>query len=596
MNPTWRWARVGVCPMSASGRVANGLIPPNARLCDAFACYRLLHAGFFVDWLLPTELSARLPYLSVLVTIGEGTFEDEQRLALHQFLEGGGIWIAIGSPCDAPDLLGVALPAQGASPYRQLSEGYAVAERDCPAFQQEWGMLHCFGGTVVVPDKATEVWAYWLDAHGRDTGLPAITHRRVGAGHAVLYAVHLGETFLRIQLGRAVSEPLIPPADAPPEASLALRTEDATRLDWYLDRTQVEAGQLCFAKPVADLWAESLIRTVLWAGQQRGEVVPMQWYYPAFATALGVMSVTSEPEATDYETSLNHLLTLAGVRAVWCISDAARQPHFYRELLKREHELALRFQPDAEQFCRTSTLQGQVDSLRRFTGVRAIHSVQVAGLAWRGGTEFYAHAEHAQLLCELSRGGYHPHASGFLFGTAHPFRVPNPQRPAEPYQPFIVPLHAYRALEWVSSGLITALLERATERHGVYHITVCPSVLSSPVQADGLMRLIGRARYLGAEWYTAREVAHWLNARLNLRYKLQGTSGQLELGLLSVTPMHRLGLLLFTPLRGWANVGDQQTDLQPAEYYGYPCLTLETDLVEKTVREIRFFEVASNAA
>lgn len=582
--------------MSASGRAANGPIPLNARLREAFACYRLLHAGFFVDWLLPAELSARLPHLSVLITLGEGTLGDEQRLALLRFLEGGGVWVAIGSPCDAPDLLGVRQPSRSDSRYQQLSEGYAVAERDSPAFLREWGMLHCFGGAAVAPEEATEVWAHWLDAHGRDTGLPAITHRRVGAGHAILYAVHLGETFLRVQLGRTVCEPHIPPADAQPEPSTTLRTEDATRLDWYLDRSQEEREHPCFAKPVADLWAESLIRTVLWAGQQRGEVVPMQWYYPARTAALGVLSVACEPEAADYEPALNHLLTLAGVRAVWCVSEAARQPQLYRDLLKREHELALRFQPDPEQFCRTSTLQGQVDSLRRFTGVRAVHSVQVAGLAWRGSTEFYAYAENAQLLCELSRGGYHPYASGFLFGTAHPFRAPNLQRPAEPYQLFVVPLLAYRALEWVSSTHANALLERTVGNHGVYHITICPSVLSSPLQADGLMRLIGRARHLGVEWRPAREVAQWLNARLNLRYKLQGALGQLELGLLSTTAMRRLGLLFFTPRRGWANVGDQQVELQPAEYYGYPCLTLETDLIEKTVRAIHLFEIASDAA
>jgi hypothetical protein len=37
-------------------------------------------------------------------------------------------------------------------------------------------------------------------------------------------------------------------------------------------------------------------------------------------------------------------------------------------------------------------------------------------------------------------------------------------------------------------------------------------------------------------------------------------------------------------------------ELQPAEYYGARCLALETDLIEKTVREIRLFEVASEAA
>ncbi|MCX7924658.1 MAG: hypothetical protein N2554_02470 [Fimbriimonadales bacterium] len=596
MSPSWKWARVGVCPMTATGRITSGVIPLNARLFEAFACYRLAHAGFLLDWLLPAELPARLPHLSILITIGHGAFGDATRLALNQFLESGGVWVAIGSPCDAPDLLGVE-PQQHPDGARvSLSEGYACAERDAPLFLRDWELLHGFGGTAVSVQEGTDIWARWLDPHGRDRGLPALTHRSVGAGHAILYAVHVGETMARIQMGRPVSEPRLLPPDASPDEEPTLHSEDASRLDWYLDRVPCGDKSLCFAKPVADLWAESLIRAILWAGQQRGEVVPMFWYYPAFAPAASVLSIASEPEHAEYESPLNHLLTLTGVRAVWCLSEAIHNPNFYRDLAKRDHEIGIRFQPDPDHFCRTSTLQGQVDNLRRFTGVRAITATQVADLAWRGCQEFYHYAENAQILSDLSRGGYHPQASGFAFGSAHPFRAYNPQRPSEPYAVFTVPLIAYRAIEWVSAPQANLLLEQTVKAHGVYHITVSPAVLSSQAQADALMRLLGRSRHLGAEWRTAQELVHWLGARLNIRYKLSSVPGQMELGLLSMSPLHRLGLLLFTPLRGWANISGQPHELTPAEYYGYPCLTLETDLIEKAVREIRLFEKASEAA
>ncbi|MFN3689488.1 MAG: hypothetical protein ACK4UU_01030, partial [Fimbriimonadales bacterium] len=547
MSPTWKWARIGVCPMTATARSNAGVIPLNARLFEAFACYRLAHAGFLLDWLVPAELPARLPYLSVLITIGHGTFGDATRLALNQFLESGGVWIAVGSPCDAPDLLGVEPQLHRSGALMHLGEGYACTEVEHPVFQREWGLLHGFGGVAVGAAEGTEVWARWLDPHGRDTGLPALTHRSVGAGHAILYAVHVGETLARIQMGRPVSEPRLLPPDAPLDEEPHLRSEDASRLDWHLDRAPCGEETLCFAKPVADMWVESLVRALLWAGQQRGEVVPMVWYYPAFAPAVSVLSVISEPEHADYETPLNHLLTLTGVRAVWCLSEAIHNPNFYRDLAKREHEIGVRFQPDPDHFCRASTLQGQVDNLRRFTGVRAITAVQVADLAWRGCYEFYHYAEQAQIVSDLSRGGFHPQASGFPFGSAHPFRVPNPQRPHEPYAVFTVPLTAYRAVEWVSASQANALLDYAAKAHGVYHITISPAVLSAQVQADALMRLVGRSRHLGVEWRTAREVAHWLDARLHIRYKLASRPGQLELGLLAQTSLHRLGLLLFTP-------------------------------------------------
>ncbi|GIV05148.1 MAG: hypothetical protein KatS3mg016_0723 [Fimbriimonadales bacterium] len=596
MAPIWKWTRVGVCPMTATDRVNSGVAPLNARLFEMFACYRLAHAGFLLDWLLPAELPARLPHLSVLITLGHGAFGDATRLALHQFLENGGVWIAIGSPCDAPDLLGVEPKTHPNGMLIQLGEGYACTEHDNPLFQQEWGLLHAFGGVMVSATDGTTIWARWLDPHARDTGLPAITCRAVGAGYAILYTLHVGETMARIQIGRPVSEPRLLPPDAPPDDETTMHSEDASRLDWYLDRAPCGDGQLCFAKPVADLWAESLTRAVLWAGQQRGEVTPMFWYYPNLAPAVSVLSILSEPGHADHETPLSHLLTLTGVRATWCLSEAIHNPNFYRDLVKREHEIGIRFQPDAEHFCRSSTLQGQVDNLRRFTGVRAITAVQVAELAWRGCHEFYNYAENAQLLSDLSRGGYHPQASGFPFGSAHPFRPPNPQRPHEPYALFTIPLTAYRAIEWVDATQANALLDQVVKTHGVYHITISPSVLASQMHADALMRLLGRSRHCGSEWRTAQEVATWLGARLNIRYKLNSLPGQMELGLLSLRTMHRFGLLLFTPLRGRATSGEQQIELTPAEFYGYPCLALTTDLVEKTVREIRLFELDSKAA
>lgn len=596
MAPIWKWTRVGVCPMTATARVNGGVIPLNARLFEMFACYRLAHAGFLLDWLLPAELPARLPHLSVLITIGHGAFGDATRLALHQFLESGGVWIAIGSPCDAPELLGVEPKAHPNGMPIQLGEGYACTEGDNPLFHRDWELLHAFGGVMVSALGGTTVWAQWLDPHGRDTGLPAITYCPVGAGHAILYAVHVGETMARIQMGRPVSEPRLLPPDAPPDEEATLHSEDASRLDWYLDRASCGDGQLCFAKPVADLWAESLIRAVLWSGQQRGEVTPMFWYYPDFAPAVSVLSIISGSEHADYETPLNHLLTLTGVRATWCLSEATHNPNFYRDLVKREHEIGIRFQPDAEHFCRASTLQGQVDNLRRFTGVRAITAVQVADLAWRGCHEFYHYAENAQLLSDLSRGGYHPQASGFPFGSTHPFRAYNPQCPQEPYTLFTIPLIAYRAIEWVGATQANALLDQVVKAHGVYHITVSPTVLTSQAQADALMRLLGRSRHHGAEWRTAQEIAHWFGARLSIRYKLSSLPGQMEMGLLSSNSLHRFSLLLFTPLKGRATSSEQPIELTPAEYYGYPCLTLETDLIEKTVREIRLFEVASEAA
>jgi len=41
MNAVWKWARIGVCPMTATGRISGGVVPLNARAYEYFACYWL---------------------------------------------------------------------------------------------------------------------------------------------------------------------------------------------------------------------------------------------------------------------------------------------------------------------------------------------------------------------------------------------------------------------------------------------------------------------------------------------------------------------------------------------------------------------------
>ncbi|MCS7066198.1 MAG: hypothetical protein NZL85_07985, partial [Fimbriimonadales bacterium] len=515
------------------------------------------------------------------------------------FVQEGGVWIALGGLCSLPEVFGVRpLMHETGAPMR-LGEGYAVGSLESsptnPLMPEKWGMLHGFGG-VAVEAQGSVVWAHWLDAHGRETGLPAIVSRSYGAGHAVLFAVHPGESIMRIRQGRPVVEQAILPPDVERDPSdHALRAEDAIRLDWHLDRQPCENGQ-CFLKPVADLWQESLIRAILWGGQQQRAIVPMLWFYPAHLQGVAILSIDAEPAAAPHETTLQRLLTLTGLHAVWCLSEASHGPAFYRDLAKRGHEIGLRYVPEPASFCRATTLQNQVDSLRRFSGVRAITAVQVADLRWRGCTEFYTYAEQAQILSDLSRGGYAAGAAGFAFGSAHPWRPLNPTRPGELHALYVVPLLGYHLIERVSPTQAQAILRGVQAVSGVCHFTVRPTVVETEEKADAFIRLIAAVRNGGYEWTTAAELARWQTARTALRYRLASAAGQMQLALLSAVPMSRLTLLLFTPLRGWAQAGSSELPLKPAEHFGYPCLALETDLVEKTVREVNLFESEEAAA
>lgn len=591
----WQWARIGVCPFSALNKPSAGSLPVCANPFETYACEVIRYTGFLVEWFTPQRLAGALSQIDILLTLGEGELEEETRTALRHFVERGGVWIAIGGAPDAWELVGCAPQNHPNGTPIRLGEGYAAEEAPNPVFPEAWGLLHGFGGCAVKANSA-EVWASWYDPHGRRTDYPALTHHQVGAGHVILFAVHLGETILRIRMGRPVSEHAVLPPDIPQPTEPCLRSEDATRLDWYLDRSPCEDGTLCFLKPVADLWQESLIRAILQAGQWLGCIVPMVWFYPRLLPGVGILTVDSEPASGNYETHLNHLMTLTGTRGVWCVSELVHHANFYRDLARREHEIGLRFVPDPRQFCKPSTLQNQVDNLRRFTGVRAITAVQVEELRWRGCSEFYEYVERAQILTELSRGGYHPQASGFVFGSAHAWRPMSQTQSGEILQVYSVPLLAYRVMEWVSPAQGNTLFRATKSVYGVFHVGVRPSVLAAHPQSDALMRMIGQVRYEGYEWTTACDLANWLTARAHLRYRLAGLPGQLQLALLSAQAMNRLGVLLFTPLQGWAQISGHQIPLQQAEFFGFPCLILETDLVEKSAREVNLFEIAKQVA
>lgn len=594
-SPEWRWARVGICPMSAKGKAGAGAVPLTLQPFDRLVCELVQYCGFLVDWLTPVELPVRVAALDILVTIGEGELSEEAARALRAFVQEGGVWLALGGYCSLPEIFGVRPLTHGENAPMRLGEGYAIGTPTNPLMPDKWGMLHGFGGAAVEAQEGT-VWAHWLDAHGRETGLPALVYRAHRAGHAILFAVHPGESIARVRHGRPVVEQAILPPDVKRELNdHALRAEDAIRLDWYLDRQPFEGGQ-AFLKPVADLWQEALIRAILWGGQQLGAVVPMLWFYPAHLPGVAILSIDAEPVAAHHEITLQRLLTLTGLRAVWCLSEASHGPAFYRDLAKRGHEIGLRYVPEPTTFCRATTLQNQVDSLRRFSGVRAITAVQVAELCWRGCTEFYEHAEQAQILSDLSRGGYSAGAAGFAFGSAHPWRPLNRARPGELHALYVIPLLGYHVIERVGTGQAQAILNGVQAINGVCHFTVRPTVVESEEKADAFIRLIATVRNTGYEWITAAELARWHTARTAIRYRFAGGSGQMQLALLSATPMSRLTILLFTPLKGWAQTGSGELSLKPAEHFGYPCLALETDLVEKSVREINLFEINEAAA
>src|SRR5918993_590340 len=101
------------------------------------------------------QLAAALPRLRILVTVFDRDFADPLKKALREWVNGGGVWIAIGGTCGLGDLLGAdVLPPEHASwggGANNLGEGYLVAARETkhPITAHLEHPLHFFGGLVV---------------------------------------------------------------------------------------------------------------------------------------------------------------------------------------------------------------------------------------------------------------------------------------------------------------------------------------------------------------------------------------------------------------------------------------------------------------
>jgi hypothetical protein len=590
-----QWTRIGVCypNPTASANRSPGIIR-----YDSYCLELIRHAGFLVDEIPFQHIAQVLPLLSVFITAGEVDLKPETRQALQDFVQRGGTWIAIGSTCDMDSLFGVQ-SEPNPFPYAidksiPLGEGYVHSHEENSLIPSSLPPLRFFGG-IAVQNVKGEMLAVVQDIHQSPTNRAAIVRSAYGQGYTLLFAVHLGETVARIQHGRPVMEDGVPPSDgSAPLQDGVLRSEDGIMLDWHFDRMPSGQGYPYFHAPVADLWREVLIRAILQAAQHTGGVCPVIWYYPRNLEGVGMLFIRQEPDLSDAEAACARLMTLIGVRGVWGVQDAGQSAQFYRELYKRENEIALIFEPESAAFCKHTTLQAQLDHARRFSGLRNIHAVQVNGLRWQGQTEFYEHCERTQIMAELGRGGYAPGAAGFSFGSCHPWRPL--KRDGATAQTYVLPLLGYQVIDRLPVEIARAMTTTAARHHGIVHFAISPAIAIEEEKADALLRLIALAREHGMEWLTASEIVSWEEGRRQLRYKLNRQGDSLQMALVATKTMNHLSLMLLSPHPLQVNTGVNILPTTTVQRYGFTFHMVQVDVIEKSVRELSLAYPQTQAA
>lgn len=590
-----QWTRVGIC---YPGQATSSNKQPGAALYDSYCLEIIRHAGFLIDEIPPQHLAQVLPLLSVFITAGAVPLKPEAQQALQDFVARGGVWIAVGSTCEMDSLFGVECEPNpfpfGSDELIRLGEGYVCARDEGKLFPPALPPLR-FSGGVAVRDLKGEALAEVHDIHQSPSHRAAIVRHSYGEGYTLLFAVHVGETVARIRHGRAVIEDGVPPSDgSAPLRDGVLRCEDGIALDWQFDRAASGKSLPYFHFPVADVWCEILIRAILQAAEHTGGVCPMVWYYPDNLEGAGVLFVQQEPDMPDSESAFTRLMTLIGVRAVWGVQNASQSPQFYRELLKRENEVALIFEPDTKSFCRQTTLQTQMDHARRFSGLRNIRTVQVNGLRWQGLSEFYEHCERTQIAADLGHGGYAPGAAGFAFGSCHLWKALKSD--GSFIQTYVLPLLGYGVIDSLPVEVAREITKTAARHHGVAHFALSPSVALDEAKADGLVRLLALAREEGMDWFTPSELVNWEEGRRMMRYKFNRQGDTLQMALVTARTMNHLTLMLLGGEGLEVSTGINVLPKTTVHRYGFEFQTVQVDVIEKSVRELSLAHAQDQAA
>lgn len=502
---------------------------PNASRTVSYPGYShelLRHAGLCYSTVAVTELTAALPHLSLLLTVGESTLPDELLAALQAWVTAGGQWVAVGGVCGAADLFGVALEPSayrgfGGGGANNLGEGYLQPATESRLLEHLTLPLHFFNGIPVHATDAT-VLATVLDKHQRATPRVALTTKRVGEGSCTLLAPDIPGTVVRIQQGLSVTrDGVSAPDGSAPVGDNVLKTGDGAVLDWLFDRQPVPGvpGLQAFLQPIADLWRELLLRTLFAALESADIALPLLWLYPRNLPALAHLSHDTDENDPVLGQRLLEVVAEAGIPSTWCVIVPGYPPDLMARIKAAGHELAMHYDAMSADCPWSHTLfREQWQKLVALFGAEPV-SNKNHYLRWEGDVEFFRWCEEHGIQLDQSKGASKTGEAGYNFGTCHlafpvtfegttldVLELPTPTQDLEIFAP-----HA----------LLQPLLEATLRSHGILHLLFHPAHIAKPGVADSLLTAVAAAQAQGMAWWSAAQLNTWERARRQVSWQWQ---------------------------------------------------------------------------
>lgn len=529
------------------------------------------HAGLCYAPLNCDELADALPRLRVLVTVGETAFNEDLREQLSDWVAGGGAWLSVGGTCGVPELFGVRMEPPAYSSWGgglgTLGEGYLSAkDARHPITSHVRTPLHYFNGAAVIADGAA-VLADVLDAHQRPTRRAAATEVRRGEGACLLIAPDLTGTVVRVQQGVGVTrDGVSAPDGTAPIGDSVLKSGDGGVLDWLFDREPVEGarGLSAFLEPVADLWAEMLVRAILYVARERGVALPVLWLYPRDLPALAHLSHDSDGNDAARAMRMLEVVGEAEVNSTWCVMAPGYPGEVIDAIRAAGHELAMHYDAVAGDF---AWGEQQFDSQwREISGLFGEPPATNKNhfLRWEGDTEFFEWLVRRGIRLDQSKGASKSGEAGFNFGTCHIYRPVAPD--GRILDVLEMPTVTQDLEVFAPAALLGPVLQAVRARHGILHLLFHPAHIETAGVADTLRAAIDRARALGMEWWTAARIAGWERARRRAEWSHSARSGAV---LRVVDPLPEACVMLLTDSDSPVTVNGTEAACGDVERWGF---------------------------
>ncbi|HEY3268817.1 MAG TPA: hypothetical protein VGM37_18010 [Armatimonadota bacterium] len=494
---------------------------PNAARTAAYpqAIHEILgHAGVCYDTMAVDDLPSALPRYRVLLTVGDADLKEEARAALRRWVLAGGAWLAVAGTCGLADLLDVEVEAPAYSVWGggggTLGEGYlTVDHRLHPVLAHLEIPLHFFNGLPVRPHDRP--LAGVSDAHQRHTRRAALVETGPGQGHCLLVAPDITGAVVRIRQGvGATRDGVSSPDGTAAICDDVLKSDDGAALDWHFDRLPLRGvpGLNVFSQPVADQWAELLLRALFYLASGAGVSLPVLWLYPRNVSALAHLSHDSDLNEPGKARRMLDALRSLDLASTWCIVLPGYPPDLMTAIRAAGHELATHFDAMTEgcPFTEAEFDRQHSELVGSFQGDAPVTNKNHY-LRWEGDTEFFEWLIARGIRLDESKGASKTGEAGFNFGTCHPYRPIAPD--GSTLDILELPTLSQDLMVFAPRELLSPLLEAAERHHGILHLLFHPAHIDKPGVEDALRGAVGAARMKGFEWWTARRIEAWERAR-----------------------------------------------------------------------------------